>query len=89
MEYDAAGRLLARHTETAVTSYAYDALDRLLSASRIPTDAGKALGIESDTVRFEYDAAGQLVAEHGAGHVHQIRWNVIPPGMVPATPIGK
>ncbi|WP_151636244.1 RHS repeat-associated core domain-containing protein [Noviherbaspirillum aerium] len=66
MEYDAAGRLSARHTDTAVTSYAYDALDRLLSASRTPTDAGKALGIESDTVRFEYDAAGQLIAEHGA-----------------------
>lgn len=66
MEYDAAGRLTARHTDTAFTIYAYDALDRLLSASRTPTGAGQALGIESDTVRFEYDPAGQLIAEHGA-----------------------
>jgi RHS repeat-associated protein len=64
---DAAGRLTARHTDTAVTTYEYDALDRLLCVTRTPTDAGQALGIAADMVRFDYDAAGQLIAEHGTG----------------------
>ena len=63
---DAAGQLLERHTDTAVTTYEYDLLDRLLRATRTPTAAGQALGIVADTVAFEYDKAGQLIAEEGA-----------------------
>ncbi|MFN3984932.1 MAG: DUF6531 domain-containing protein, partial [Rhodocyclaceae bacterium] len=65
-EYDAAGRLIAAHSATAVHHYAYDAADRLLSARREPTELGRLLGIGEDALRFEYDAAGQLLAEHGA-----------------------
>jgi YD repeat-containing protein len=65
-ERDAAGRLLARSDETATTTYARDLVDRLVQARRAPTAAGLALGVAPDTLRFDYDAAGRLVAEHGA-----------------------
>lgn len=65
-ERDKMGRLLARGTDTALTSYSWDAGDRLLQAQRIPSDIGTVLGIGPDTVAFEYDKAGRLVAERGA-----------------------
>ncbi|GLU35765.1 RHS repeat-associated core domain-containing protein [Trinickia caryophylli] len=64
-ERDKTGRLLAQHTDTEVTAYEYDAGDRLLAAERVPTDKGTSLGIAAQEVRFEYDKAGRLVAEHG------------------------
>ncbi|WP_055324663.1 RHS repeat-associated core domain-containing protein [Ralstonia solanacearum] len=64
-ERDALGDLLAQHTATEATHYTRDPLGRLLSVERIPTQAGLALGVEPDTVSFDYDKAGRLVAEHG------------------------
>ncbi|OAI60567.1 YD repeat (two copies), partial [Ralstonia solanacearum] len=70
-ERDAMSNLVAQHTATEVTRYQHDSLDRLLSAERTPTQAGIALGIEPDTVAFEYDKAGRLITEHGTnGTVH-------------------
>jgi RHS repeat-associated protein len=70
-ERDLAGRLLAQHTATAVTAYIWNGLDQLLEATRTPTEAGRALGIETDRVAFDYDPAGRLIAEHGAnGRLH-------------------
>jgi RHS repeat-associated protein len=64
-ERDAMGNLLAQTTNTEVTRFSRDVMDRLLEVERIPADAGIALGIEPDTVKFEYDKVGRLVAEHG------------------------
>ncbi len=64
-ERDKMSNLLAQSTLTELTRYERDKGDRLLKAERIPTDHGVALGVEADTVRFEYDKAGRLVAEHG------------------------
>ena len=61
-----------QHTATEATHYTRDPLGRLLSVERIPTQAGLALGIEPDTVAFDYDKAGRLVAEHG-GQVPRAR----------------
>ncbi|MCW7540925.1 DUF6531 domain-containing protein [Aquabacterium sp. A7-Y] len=65
-QHDAVGRVLQAISTTAVTRYAYDEGDRLIEVRRDPTTAGVQLGIAPDTIRFEYDAAGQLLAEHGA-----------------------
>jgi RHS repeat-associated protein len=66
LAHDAMGRLLARHTQDASTHYRYDALDRLLCASRQPTAGGQAQGILPDTINFSYDQAGQLIKEEGS-----------------------
>lgn len=68
-ERDLMGRLLAKHTDTASTSYEWDVANRLLEARQEPTQEGQLLGIEASCVRFEYDAAGRLIAEHGANGV--------------------
>ncbi|MFM0198530.1 hypothetical protein PQR53_01465 [Paraburkholderia fungorum] len=62
---EALGRLTGRVGEHSRTAYRYDALGQLTEACRTPTEAGVALGIECDTVQFDYDAVGQLLAEHG------------------------
>ncbi|WGS52594.1 DUF6531 domain-containing protein [Paraburkholderia sp. D15] len=64
-ERDRMGNLIAQSTGTEVTRYSRDIGDRLLTVERVPTDAGIELGIEPDTLKFEYDKAGRLVAEHG------------------------
>jgi len=64
-ERDAMGNLVAQMTDTETTRFGRDVADRLLEVGRVPTDAGIALGIEPDTVKFEYDKAGRLTAEHG------------------------
>ena len=64
-ERDAMGNLLAQTTDTETTRFGRDVMDRLLEVQRIPTDAGIALGIGSDTVSFGYDKAGRLIAEQG------------------------
>jgi RHS repeat-associated protein len=66
LERDQAGRLLARSDDTARTTYAWSEGDRLQQVERVPTAAGLALGVQLDTLRFDYDTAGRLVAEHGA-----------------------
>ncbi|NHZ39904.1 RHS repeat-associated core domain-containing protein [Massilia aquatica] len=65
-ERDKMGRLLARLTASATSRYAWDQQDRLLGGARVPTEAGAALGVVASSVHFDYDAAGRLVAEHGA-----------------------
>ncbi|MCO1368335.1 RHS repeat-associated core domain-containing protein [Burkholderia multivorans] len=65
-ERDRMGNLKVQHTPTEVTRYERDKGDRLLKAERTPTAMGVALGVAPDTVEFEYDKAGRLVAEHGA-----------------------
>ncbi|AIO39304.1 RHS repeat-associated core domain protein [Burkholderia cenocepacia] len=65
-ERDRMGNLKVQHTPTEVTRYERDKGDRLLKVERTPTAMGVALGITPDTVEFEYDKAGRLVAEHGA-----------------------
>ncbi|WP_213233197.1 polymorphic toxin type 47 domain-containing protein [Caballeronia sp. NK8] len=64
-ERDALGRLIQRAGEHSQTRYRYDVLGQLTEARRIPTNAGELLDIVADTVRRDYDAAGQLLAEHG------------------------
>ncbi len=68
-ERDRMGNLKVQHTPTEVTRYERDKGDRLVKVERVPTAAGFALGIEPDTVEFEYDKAGRLVAEHGANGI--------------------
>ena len=65
LEHDNAGRLLARHNQSAGTFYQYDAVDRLLCATRQPTPTGVAQGIAPDALNFTYDKAGQLIKEEG------------------------
>jgi RHS repeat-associated protein len=68
---DKGGRLLAQWTETAITRFQWDDGDRLAVALRMPTEHGLELGVVPSEVRFDYDQAGRLVAEHGAeGTVH-------------------
>ncbi|MCE3606593.1 DUF6531 domain-containing protein [Massilia sp. P8910] len=65
-ERDKAGRMLAQTTATATTRYTWDDGDHLLEAASEPNADGAALGVAAGAVRFEYDAAGRMVAEHGA-----------------------
>ncbi|WP_107312537.1 RHS repeat-associated core domain-containing protein [Burkholderia metallica] len=61
---DALGRMVGRDTEHARYRYTY-VHDGLLGMIHcLPTEAGAAIGVEPDTLRFEYDAAGHLIAEH-------------------------
>ena len=64
-ERDALGRLRASTSATDRSSYAWDHADRLVIARRDPTAAGHALGVQPSELRFDYDAAGRLLAEHG------------------------
>ncbi|KOY60826.1 type IV secretion protein Rhs, partial [Photorhabdus heterorhabditis] len=61
--YDAAGHLIQRETHTDTYQYQWDKMGRLLEARREPNDNGKQLGIESNTVRFDYDALGRVTRE--------------------------
>ena len=66
MQRDKLGRLLAKVDDTARTVYEWDDGDRLVLAEREPSEAGARIGVQQDTVRFDYDAGGRLQAEHGA-----------------------
>ncbi|MNJ34083.1 putative deoxyribonuclease RhsC [compost metagenome] len=63
LERDAAGRLIARHTDDGLASYAYDPLDQLTAVS-FTDNMGN-----SEQLAFAYDAFGQLVEEHSANGV--------------------
>lgn len=81
LRYDATGELASIEKlgvvsgETAdrprrVTRFENDKVGRLLThltAMRMPTERGRELGMVPSEVRFDYDQAGRLVAEHGAG----------------------
>ncbi|MEX3636237.1 RHS repeat-associated core domain-containing protein [Paraburkholderia sp. BR14320] len=65
-DYDRAGRLIQRETPHSRYMYHYGPgglLDRVI---REPTPEGELLGIGADEIRFEHDAGGRLIAEHGA-----------------------
>ncbi|PCE31340.1 RHS repeat-associated core domain-containing protein [Burkholderia ubonensis] len=61
---DALGRMVGRDTEHARYRYTYVRDGRLGMINCLPTEAGAAIGVEPDTIRFEYDSAGHLTAEH-------------------------
>ncbi|MDF0607135.1 DUF6531 domain-containing protein, partial [Neisseriaceae bacterium TC5R-5] len=63
---DALGRLIAKSTAHSHSRYQYNLLGQLTQAEREPTIAGLGLGIQYDKVSFDYDQAGQLIAEHNA-----------------------
>ncbi len=65
-ERDLEGRLLARSDDSARTVCTHDIDDHLVQVERFPHARGRAIGVQHDTVRFDYDEAGRLVAEHGA-----------------------
>ncbi|NHZ66910.1 hypothetical protein F1735_32315 [Massilia sp. CCM 8694] len=65
-ERDKMGRLSGQITDTATCHITWSETNRLLEATRIPSPAGLALGIAKSSVRFDYDQAGRLVAEHGS-----------------------
>lgn len=56
-ERDAVGRLIAKVTEDGRTAYSYDALDNLVDATFTSLDG------EQSSVRFAYDALGQMLSE--------------------------
>ncbi|KVC69862.1 hypothetical protein WI73_13640 [Burkholderia ubonensis] len=62
---DALGRIVGRDTEHMRYRYAYVRDGLLGMINCLPTEAGAAIGVEPDTIRFEYDSAGHLTAEHG------------------------
>lgn len=64
-ERDLLGRLTARHTDTAVTAYAWNDVDQLIEARTSPTKVGEQMGLRADRIAFDYDGAGRLIAEHG------------------------
>ncbi len=64
-ERDKMGRLLVQETATSVSTYAWNVADGLVSAERVPTAAGAAVGVNASSVSFDYDNAGRLLAEHG------------------------
>ncbi|KWE58074.1 hypothetical protein WL76_10310 [Burkholderia ubonensis] len=61
---DALGRMVGRDTEHARYRYTYVRDGQLGMIHCLPTEAGAAIGVEPDTLRFEYDSAGRLTAEH-------------------------
>ncbi|SMG54202.1 RHS repeat-associated core domain-containing protein [Paraburkholderia susongensis] len=64
--YDAAGRPVERETQHNRYVYRYAVRGGLEAISRTPTSEGELLGIGADEIRFEHDAGGRLIAEHGA-----------------------
>ncbi|MCC8395691.1 DUF6531 domain-containing protein [Paraburkholderia sp. MMS20-SJTR3] len=69
--YDDAGALVQRETEHNRYTYRYGPRGLLEGISRTPTQRGELLGLGADEIRFEYDTAGRVVAEHGAnGALH-------------------
>ncbi|WP_020201805.1 RHS repeat-associated core domain-containing protein [Cupriavidus sp. WS] len=65
-DHDALGRLVSRETQHARYRFIYTRRGLPEAVGYEPTEAGRALGLEPDTIRFEYDALGRMTAEHGA-----------------------
>ncbi len=68
-EHDVMGRLIERTTLHNHYVYSYTSHGALEETKREPTPAGIALGIEENTIRFEYDMLGSPEAEYGANGV--------------------
>jgi RHS repeat-associated protein len=75
--YDEAGQLVWRGNDSAQWQYCYDAAGRLNTLTRTPTAAGAALGIETDRVQLQYDAAGNLLTELGVNGELQYQWDAL------------
>ncbi len=73
--YDAAGQLIQRETYTDTYQYQWDKMGRLREARREPNDNGKQLGIESNTVRFGYDALGRIIREQNGDDCLQFSYD--------------
>jgi len=80
--YDVAGRPVGRDTLHSHYDYAYSARGQLERIVRTPTEDGERLGVTADEIRFEYDADGRVVAEHGVNG--ELRYTVNPVGRVVA-----
>ncbi|APA90194.1 RHS domain-containing protein (plasmid) [Paraburkholderia sprentiae WSM5005] len=65
-DYDSADRLVGRETAHNRYAYRYGPRGSLECVSRTPTPEGELLGTGADEIRFEHDANGRVVAEHGA-----------------------
>jgi RHS repeat-associated protein len=77
LRYDEAGQLVWRGNDSAEWHYHYDTAGRLNHLTRTPTDAGAALGIESDSLELRYDQAGNLLAEQGVNGELQYQWDAL------------
>jgi len=75
--FDEAGQLVWRGNDSAEWQYQYDAVGRLNALTRTPTAAGVALGIAADSVRLQYDAAGNLLTEQGINGELQYQWDAL------------
>ncbi|MEX3858558.1 RHS repeat-associated core domain-containing protein [Paraburkholderia sp. BR10923] len=82
-DYDRAGRLTQRETAHSRYIYHYGAGGLLDGVIREPTPEGELLGIGADEIRFEHDAGGRLIAEHGANGT--LRYTYDAAGRVVAT----
>ena len=72
MQRDLLGRLVERSDASQTEQLAYDAGGRLCQITRTPSAQGKAQGITPNTLGFEYDLCGRLIAEIGPyGRVEQ------------------
>jgi len=72
---DVLGRMIGRDSEHARYRYAYARDGQLATISCLPTEAGAAIGVEPDTIRFEYDSTGHLTAEHGMHGAARYRYD--------------
>ena len=75
--FDAAGQLAWRGSDDAQWEYRYDPAGRMTAATRTPTAAGAALGIEEDTVELAYDKAGNLLRERGVNGEVGYAWDAL------------
>ena len=75
--FDAAGQLVWRGSDDAEWEYRYDPAGRMTAATRAPTAAGAALGIEPDTVELAYDKAGSLLCERGVNGEVGYAWDAL------------
>ncbi|NVH72045.1 RHS repeat protein [Paraburkholderia sp. JPY432] len=82
-DYDRAGRLTKRETAHNRYIYCYGPGGLLDGVIREPTPEGELLGIGADEIRFEHDAGGRLIAEHGANGT--LRYTYDAAGRVVAT----
>ncbi|WP_172731733.1 RHS repeat-associated core domain-containing protein [Pluralibacter gergoviae] len=75
--FDAAGQLVWRGSDDAEWEYRYDPAGRMTAATRAPTAAGAALGIEEDIVELAYDKAGNLLSERGVNGEVGYAWDAL------------
>ncbi|NML34753.1 RHS repeat-associated core domain-containing protein [Paraburkholderia antibiotica] len=87
--YDRAGALIQRETAHNRYVYRYGSRGLLECVSRTPTQEGELLGIGADEIRFEHDAMGRLIAEHGANGTLRYTYNAVGRLVVTRLPQGQ